>query len=605
MRKIVFIAVLLLTTVTAFAQYQYKGQTDKKGRPDGEGVMTWNDGSSFEGTFSKGEPVKGTFIKCNYSKKLSKIVGSFTTKKHPKGQLSSSDVLEHGYVELIRFGNDGLMYKGYKKNGVCEGQGECCYFWVDGKEKMRIAKGPWHDDLPDGDCLIIQSEGMRHCTVSNGRFNSNSRWKNHDGEAKSLWQKYYPHFIFGQLVNFEQSLDDLKNTGVTQVLTFKESLKFVEIGNVRWSGEVRDGKIQGEGMGFANVSGDYLIIRGKFRNGVLQGEGHFDYLKEKFLVETGESHNGFTSFHVDGKYGFINELGYSSIPATYKSVVEPFNTEGYAIVMNNKNEEIKIDKYGVEKGYSDHQWAIFEEARKERDRAAAILAEESRKAARKDLETRKYNSAKGYYESFNHNAFTTAYNEYMNEYPNDNSDHRSELEKMKSNIQTRESQIATGKDFSKWRMGNQVCVSHNGGILVGIVEKFNEDRSAAQVKIVLGPSGEYNGQTLKKNGTIWIQRGSGWHLALDEEIAYAQSNSSVKDPSLEPKVIYRESSSSSSSSSSEKRCPKCGGRGTQICWMCNGTGVWSGMFTGEETCSECKGSGHYRCTYCSGKGYVK
>ena len=111
MRKIVFIAVLLLTTVTAFAQYQYKGQTDKKGRPDGEGVMTWNDGSSFEGTFSKGEPVKGTFIKCNYSKKLSKIVGSFTTKKHPKGQLSSSDVLEHGYVELIRFGNDGLMYK--------------------------------------------------------------------------------------------------------------------------------------------------------------------------------------------------------------------------------------------------------------------------------------------------------------------------------------------------------------------------------------------------------------------------------------------------------------------------------------------------------------
>ena len=392
MKKICFIIVSFLITVTAVAQYQYKGQTDKKGLPHGQGVMTWRDGSSFEGTFSKGEPLKGTFIKCNYGKKISKIVGSFTTKKHPKGQLLSSDVLEHGYVELIKFGKDGLMFKGYKKNGICEGEGECCYFRGDnGNLKMQIGKGPWHDDYLNGEGLVVTSEGMLRCTITNGKY-QNRRFREYDEEARSLWQKYYPHFVFGQLCNFEYSLDDLKSTGLARVLTPKEPLKFVEMRDVRWSGEVRDGKIQGEGIGFVNVSGDYLLISGAFKDGILQEFGHFNYLKEKFFVEMGETHNGFTDFYVDGKYGFLNESVNKTIPAIYKKVLQPYNSEGYAVVVNDKDEEVKINQYGENIGYTEHQEQLFAEARRkaeleeqERQRKAA---EEARQRAEQEEKAR-------------------------------------------------------------------------------------------------------------------------------------------------------------------------------------------------------------------------
>ena len=388
--------------------------------------------------------------------------------------------------------------------------------------------------------------------------------------------------------------------------------------DVHWDANVKDGYIEGYGTGVAPLgNGKYYIFTGRFKKGIANGnctvtlatakiseQGVFHPAETK--KETKDSYfvsdfvKGYAQYSKDNKWGFINEYASVIVNPKYKEIVSSFSSDGYAIVLNDKGEEIKIDKLGVESGYSDHQLALYEEARKAKEREEARKAEEKRKAERKDAETKKYNSAKGYYESFNNNAFTTAYNEYMKEYPNDNSDHRNELEKMKSNIQPREERIAAGKDFSKWRMGNQVCVSYKGGILLGLVEKFNEDRSAAEVKIVAGPSGEYNGQTLKKNWNIWVQRGDGWHLAIEEEIAYAQSNNSVKDPSLEPKVIYQQSSSSSSSSSSEKRCPNCGGRGTEICWVCNGTGI-----RGSEICYNCKGKGSYRCYECSGKGYVK
>ena len=382
--------------------------------------------------------------------------------------------------------------------------------------------------------------------------------------------------------------------------------------DVHWDAQVNDGYIEGYGTGVASLgNGKYYIFTGGFKNGIANGnctvtlatakisESGVFYpdetkkeIKDSYFVS--DFVDGYAQYSKDNKWGFINKNASVIISPTYKKIVSSFGFESYAIVLNNKDEEIKIDKSGVEWGYSDHQLAINEEARKAKEREEARKAEEKRKSERKDAEQKKYNSAKSYYESFNNNAFTTAYNEYMKEYPNDNSDHRSELEKMKSNVQARDERIAAGKDFSKWRMGNQVCVSHNGGILLGLVEKFNEDRSAAEVKIVAGPSGEYNGQTLKKNGTIWVQRGSSWHLAIDEEIAYAQSNSSVRDPSLEPKVIYKESTPSG-----PKLCSKCAGRGTEICVSCRGRGI---DFR-DRVCDLCKGKGSYRCDHCRGTGY--
>ncbi len=387
-----FITVLLLTTMSAMAQYQYKGQTDKKGLPHGQGVMTWSDGSSFEGTFVKGNPVKGTFIKYTNGRRSAKIVGSFTTKRHPKGQLLSSDVLEHGYVDCVKFGKEALIYRGYKKNGICEGQGECSFFWKDGKLFMYIQKGRWHEDYVTEDGLWVESKGMcRPTEIIDGVWRC-KRFREYDDEAKSLWKKYYPHFVFGQLCDFNYSLDDLNNMGTARVLTLNEPLKIVEMRDVRWSGEVRDGKIQGEGIGFVNVSGNDLFIRGRFKDGVLQGMGHFNYLKEKFIVEMGETNNGFTSFYVDGKYGFINELGNNTIPAIYKKILQPFNGEGNAVVVNDKDEEIRINQYGDNIGYTERQEQIFSEVRRkaeleeqERQRKAA---EEARRKAEEEEKAR-------------------------------------------------------------------------------------------------------------------------------------------------------------------------------------------------------------------------
>lgn len=163
----------------------------------------------------------------------------------------------------------------------------------------------------------------------------------------------------------------------------------------------------------------------------------------------------------------------------------------------------------------------------------------------------------------------------------------------KKKQQERERQLAANSNISTWKLGNQVCVKYNGGILLGFVEKFNEDRSAVQVKVVAGPSGEYKGQSLKKDGMIWIQKGSGWHLAMDDEISYAKSHNSITSEKNEPTIIYKESTPSG-----PKTCSHCNGRGKIVCFHCNGTGRrWNG-----ETCSDCRGKGEFMCPYCYGSG---
>ena len=379
--------------------------------------------------------------------------------------------------------------------------------------------------------------------------------------------------------------------------------------DVHWDAQINDGFIEGYGTGAAALGNDqYYIFTGRFKNGIAVGnctvtlatvkinkDGVFIPAETK--KENKDSYyvsdfvNGYAQYSKDNKWGFLNEDASVIVSPRYKKIVSSFGSDGYAVVMNDKDEEIKIDKSGTERGYSDHQLALIEEARIAKEREEARIADEKRKAERKEAETKKFNSAKNYYESLNNTAFTTAYNEYMKEYPNDNPEHRSELERLKKNVQVRENQIDAGKDFSKWRMGNQVCVSHNGGILLGLVQKFNEDRSTVEVKIVAGPSGVYNGQTLIKNESIWIQHDRGWHLATDDEIAYAQSHSYVKDQSEIGK------------------CSECNGRGFVFCTRCDGKGVYSYTTSSwgvneehEKRCDECKGKGQYMCPRCNGRG---
>ncbi len=126
MKKLLLIVFVAIAT-TALAQYTYEGQKNSEGLPNGEGVMTWKD-TRFEGTFRNGDPVKGTYYWLNENGWWAKTTGTFITKKHPKGQLQSSDVLEHGYVEKFKCGEYGFVFHGNKKNGLCDGYGEIIYY---------------------------------------------------------------------------------------------------------------------------------------------------------------------------------------------------------------------------------------------------------------------------------------------------------------------------------------------------------------------------------------------------------------------------------------------------------------------------------------------
>ena len=581
MKNVFFcIALLLLTTLSAMAQYQYKGQTDKKGLPHGQGVMTWSDGSSFEGTFSKGNPVKGTFIAYKNGKRVSKGTGFYMTKKHPKGQLLSSDILENGYVEKAILGPKGLLYKGEYRYGVAEGKGECFFFEKGG----YIYSGSWENNYPTT-TLCVKANGM-HRGVKDPdthKWLTRNYRKGHDKEAERLWKKYEPYRIFGELCNYEYLLDDLKNTGTAMIVPLNNPSNLEIQGDVRWSGDVRNGKIQGSGIGFVSVSGNYLFIRGMFNDGFPQGKVNFDYPNKKFTVVIGDAHNGFSNFMVDNKYGFINELNNSIIPATYKKVLQPFNSSGYAEVVNDKDEEIKIDRSGMFIDYTDNQKWIFEEERKLVEREAARVAEEKRQAERKAAEEEKYKLLENYYKSFNFASFTNTYIEYKKEYSSFNASHQIELEKMNSTIPGLESRIAAGKDIRKWHVGSQICLIRSNGIMHAVVEKINGDQTFAEVKVLASPSGEYNGQEVKKNRTIWIQKNTGWHLALDEEVSYAKSYNSVRDP--------------------DEKCSCCTGKGYNMCTICSGTGrVYYSRGGYDKDCDYCKGSGHRICGCCNGTG---
>lgn len=598
MKKILLIAFIVLagtvsaqgvTSVINGTTYRYEGQVDTKGRPEGEGMMRWSD-ARFEGTFHKGNPVKGTFTKYQKGKVFYKSVGSFTTKKHPKGQLNSTDVLEHGYVEATRLEPNGLVYKGKKKNGLCEGYGECLFF-----DEVCVDVGNWHNNFVSGNARrIYKDRTMRGYYDSYAQRWLNGSYFNNSEEENDIWNKWYPYYVYCKMTGWQGCLDDLKNTGSAMVLPQKDPSRFILSNDVRWSGEVLGGKLQGQGTGFVAVNGEYLVIDGSFEDGVLQGKGKYKYLDKEYVVEMGEKSNGYTSYLVDGKYGFVNDKGGTAVPAIYKRIIAPFNNEGYAVVLNDKNEEVKVNYVGRVLGYTEHQEQLFAKAKREAElqemaRKADELrkAEEKRKAERKENETRKYNTIKGYYESFNDAAFATAYDEYMKEYSSDGN-HRDEINIMNENTKTRESRIAAGKDIKKWRMGNQVCVSYNGKILLGLVNKFNEDRSAAEIKVLFGPSGDYNGQTLKKDGTIWIQANEGWHLAIEEEISSARSRNSLYEEKQQ-QVIVNEG---------PKLCSECSGRGTQICWRCDGKGRdYDGKL-----CYVCQGKGSYKCRRCNGRG---
>lgn len=604
--KRLLLMLFLVVAATASAQYTYVGQKNSKGLPEGEGVMKWSN-ARFEGTFHKGEPVKGTLTKYNSNGKRESVeIGTFTTRSHKKGFLNPNDVLGNGFVEKTVFGTEGLISKMNYKNGLAEGAGEVLFFKTNAEgyrnDMTSVIRGTWQNDYLVGSRMKVTRIGVRRYSG----LEPTSPFPKHDSESRALWNKWLPYYKSAFLSDFEYTIDDMKNTGWAMVFY---NYTFKELNNVRWSGNVSNGKLQGEGLAYAELNdGDRaLFIRGRFNNGVMVGSARVSVTGENatnkldYNITIGEKNNGYASCSVENEkgkntyYGVVDKSGNVVVPIIYKNIITPFNAGGYAVVLNYKDEEIKVGYDGVERGFSERQEQINAEAKRKAEFAEHVrLAEEARKAEEARLEALRkneedrYNRLKKYCNTFCDDQFDTAYTAYIAKFPKGL--HLNQINDMRKEVLSRSARIDAGKSFSKWRLGTQVCVIYNNDVLLGVVEQFNEDRSAVQVKITAATKdyNSYKGQDIVKGGTIWVQRSWGWHIALDEELDYASSRNKLMTDNERVEA---------------GKCSSCGGKGFIICRHCDGKGkIYDSRSGYDKTCSRCKGNGQYMCYSCDGKG---
>ena len=157
-----------------------------------------------------------------------------------------------------------------------------------------------------------------------------------------------------------------------------------------WSGNVTsEGFADGDGLGFyfSDVDKISAFFTGRFNKGVLQGNGTFATYSysdisnfDKASVVTNSIHlnsnfyDDMAVLTVGGKKGFVGKDMKTGFYPKYKSVVQEFSN-GKAIVLNDDNKEIVINKVGSFLAYSDRQIQIDEQRRKEEEERRRIAIE--------------------------------------------------------------------------------------------------------------------------------------------------------------------------------------------------------------------------------------
>lgn len=209
-----------------------------------------------------------------------------------------------------------------------------------------------------------------------------------------IFQFVYDNKLTPELSNYQSNFREAITKGK------KASLYFFDIQNntfnlfkdFYWNGEVRDGMVQGKGVGvyYNEYNGIALGVRGNFSNGILDGNGTF--ISYKFngldLFDSGKTtvqtitlsgfQDGMVALSVDTMKGFVNEEMLIKINPKFRNVLQPFK-EGRAVEVNENNEEIIIDKEGGFIEYTSRQKQVFEERKKaEEARQRAIVENEIR-----------------------------------------------------------------------------------------------------------------------------------------------------------------------------------------------------------------------------------
>lgn len=343
---------------------------------------------------------------------------------------------------------------------------------------------------------------------------------------------------------------------------------------VTWTGNVVNGKADGNGSAFFRKGELYCYVGGAFAAGVPSGKFTFhqyEWSKKDRIYRhswhLGKFEGDMAKFWEDGRdnFGFLasNALDFKAdkvslnIKTQYRAdtFISYFaDNNGKFAVIKSGSEERKLGRNGEDLGLSDNQIAINNKKEADKRRAEAEKAAEE---ARQKAEAERLAAIKA--------------------------------EKIQANLNTK-----------LWSIGCKLCWESSSGPVVGTLEEWTGDHSRAKVRILTSPNSynTYKGESLRKNNLIWVTiKDKDWHLALDEEIeeSIRHDNSEY----VKSTVIYQESTPVDNS------CPSCNGRGTVPCFECGGDGMaGGGLFSSPHRCTQCT-TGYVRCIDCWGTGRRK
>lgn len=180
-------------------------------------------------------------------------------------------------------------------------------------------------------------------------------------------------YVFNRYFNENKKLGELKTKGYVWFLFAYPNIKSEKI-QVKWSGPVREGWIDGSGVGYYRRGDEIYYLSGNFNKGLLTddatfGVGYYDALLHDAFVEPAlrpNEKNKMSKYKVcckgysedmacvlnDKTYSFLNRNG--ELVGSYNKV-ESLYKNGVATVVNTKNIEMIVDKGGRLVDYTARQ----------------------------------------------------------------------------------------------------------------------------------------------------------------------------------------------------------------------------------------------------------
>ncbi len=425
------------------------------------------------------------------------------------------------------------------------------------------------------------------------------------------------------------SFDALSTIGKGCFFTYSTGELF---DNIKWSGTVQNGLINGKGIGCLRVGKICYFISGEFVNGFPKGEvifSKYDYFNSNNDIDDGiilpikptfgEFSDGmaWVKRDYDTKYGFVNSNGKYVVTNKYEKIIQPFRNGHAEVVLDNR--EIIIDKNCNFIDNTERQKKMDEEVERERQRIQDSLdrirqrTQDSLVRVKQRIQDSLDRVKQRIQDSLDRirqriqDSLDRVKQRIQDSLDRIKQDSLDRIERARVEEERRraahERKITVNCNYKLWTKGDHICYvfpngSYKDKITCGTLEEWNENRTKAHIKIVTSPSNSltYDGELLEKNNTFWIStQGTKWHLAIQGEFEKSLEYDNSKKS---PDVIYV-NNQSSSDVRRYNDCSYCHGSGRLKCLSCHGSG-WDSW--DDKTCTSCRGQGTEQCYHCGGTG---